>query len=139
MKVDHVGVAVESIEKALPFYREQLGLVVVHREDVASQNVKVAFLGHPKDEGTQIELLEPLGDEGAVASFLKNRGGGVHHIAFETEGIERSIERFKQAGKPTLEDKPRPGSRGHQVCFVHPKHASGVLIELVEKKAHVQG
>src|SRR3954466_5004015 len=108
MKVDHVGIAVDSIEASLPFYREQLGLTVVHREEVPSQNVKVAFLSHPKDGGTMIELLEPIAGEGAVASFLQNRGQGMHHIAFHTEDIERSIEKFRAAGKPTLENKARP-------------------------------
>lgn len=134
MKLDHVGIAVESIEAALPLYREQLGLSVVHREEVAGQKVRVAFLADPKGAGSLIELLEPTEPAGALGRFLASRGSGLHHVAFETEGIERAMERLQKAGKPTLEDKPRDGARGHKVCFLHPKHANGVLVELVESQ-----
>ena len=132
MKLDHVGIAVESIEAALPFYREQLGLMVVHREEVAEQKVNVVFLAGSKDgEPSLIELLEPTASDGVVALFLKNQGPGMHHVAFRTDDIERAMEKFKSAGKAPLETRPRDGSRGHKVCFLHPKHAHGVLVELV--------
>lgn len=126
--MDHVGIAVESIEKALPFYRNALGLSVCHREEVASHRVKVAFL---QAGGTALELLEPTGEEGAVAKFLKTRGPGLHHVAFSVEDIRGEMSRLAAAGTPALEAAPRPGARGHQVCFLHPKHAKGVLVELV--------
>src|SRR6185436_8357401 len=87
MTLDHVGIVVESIDAVLPFYRDQLGLVVAHREEVASQKVKVAFLKDAGDDRAQVELLEPMGDDGAVAKFLKNRGPGTHHVAFHSADI----------------------------------------------------
>ena len=129
MQIDHIGVAVESIESALPFYRKALGLDVVHTEIVAPQQVKVAFLQAGQ---ASIELLEPMGPEGAVAKFLKKRGPGIHHIAFAVKDIEGHMKRLAVEGLPPLDAKPRPGARGHHVCFLHPKHAQGVLIELVE-------
>ena len=81
---------------------------------------------------TSIELLEPLGEDGAVAKFLQTRGPGLHHIAFETGKIVDEMKRLNAAGLPTLEAAPRPGARGHQVCFLHPKHGLGSLIELVQ-------
>jgi len=132
MKLDHVGIAVEAIEKVLPFYREQLGLSVFHREDVPSQKVRVVFLAPSDGAGSALELLEPMGEEGPVAAFLKNRGPGIHHLAFEAHAIEKAMERLRAAGRPPLEEKPRAGARGRKVCFLHPKHADGVLIELVD-------
>ncbi len=129
MQIDHIGVAVESIEGALPFYRKALGLDVVHTEIVATQGVKVAFLQAGQ---ASIELLEPTGPEGAVAKFLKKRGPGIHHIAFAVKDLAGHITRLSQEGLPPLDPKPRTGARGHHVCFLHPKHAQGVLIELVE-------
>ena len=128
MKIDHIGVAVESIEGALPFYRKALGLEVSHREELASQRVRVAFLQAGE---TSVELLEPAGEEGAVAKFLKTRGPGLHHVAFRVEDIKGEMERLRQAEVPPLEASPRAGARGHLVCFLHPKHAHGVLVELV--------
>jgi len=127
--IDHVGVAVESIESALPFYRKAFGLEIVHQEIVAPQQVKVAFLQAGQ---TSIELLEPTGPDGAVADFLKKRGPGMHHLAFAVKDIEGHMERLNRDGLPTLDAKPRPGARGHSVCFLHPKFAQGVLVELVE-------
>lgn len=129
MRIDHVGVAVASLEEAIPFYEKALGLKVTHREEVPSQKVRVAFLQAGE---SSIELLEPTGDEGAIAKFLKTRGPGLHHVAFEVSGIGGHMERLKADGTPALDAAPRPGARGHQVCFLHPKHAHGVLVELVE-------
>ncbi|MBI3551635.1 MAG: methylmalonyl-CoA epimerase [Elusimicrobia bacterium] len=129
MVIDHVGVAVESIESALPFYRKALKLDVVHTEIVAPQKVKVAFL---QAGPSFIELLEPTGPEGPVADFLKKRGPGIHHVAFSVKDLTGHIMRLTQEGLPPLDDKPRPGARGHHVCFLHPKFAQGVLVELVE-------
>jgi methylmalonyl-CoA/ethylmalonyl-CoA epimerase len=128
MKIDHVGVAVESIEKALPFYKKALGLSPVHREEVAAQKVRVAFLQAGE---TSIELLEPTGDEGAIAKFLKTRGPGLHHVAFHVDAIDAHMETLRAAGLPPLDAAARPGARGHKVCFLHPKYADGVLVELV--------
>ena len=127
MKIDHVGVAVASIEAALPFYKKALGLEPVHREEVPAQKVHVAFLQAGE---TSIELLEPTGD-GAIAKFLKTRGPGLHHVAFHVSDLPGHFERLKKEGLPPLEAAPRPGARGHKVCFLHPKFAEGVLVELV--------
>ena len=129
MSVDHIGIAVESIEEALPFYKKALGLEVSHREAVLSQNVRVAFLQAGE---TSLELLEPTSNDGAIAKFLKTRGPGIHHIAFSVKEIESRMKALTEAGLPPLEPRPRPGARDHKVCFLHPKHAHGVLVELVE-------
>lgn len=128
MKIDHIGVAVESIDKALPFYHK-LGLKVGHREEVASQNVRVAFL---QAGDSSIELLEPTGEDGAVAKFLRTRGPGLHHVAFQVNDISKEMERLRKEELPSLDSAPRAGARGHLVCFLHPKHAHGVLVELVQ-------
>lgn len=131
MTLDHVGIAVESIEGALPFYRDALGLVVECREEVRSQNVRVAFLKDPSEDRARIELLEAAGEEGAVARFLRSRGPGMHHAAFRALDIAETMKQLKDSGRPALEDAPLQGARGHRVCFLHPRRAHGVLIELV--------
>lgn len=128
MKIDHVGVAVRSIEESLPFYKKAFGLEPIHREEVAAQKVRVAFLQAGE---TSIELLEPTGTEGAIAKFLETKGPGLHHVAFSVAKIDAEMERLRGAGLPPLEAAARPGARGHKVCFLHPKHAHGVLYELV--------
>lgn len=129
MKIDHVGIAVANIGEALPFYKKAFGLEPVHREEVAAQKVKVAFLQAGE---TALELLEPMGEEGAIAKFLKDRGPGLHHVAFSVNDISEKMSRLAQDGLPPLESAPRPGARGHKVCFLHPQYAKGVLFELVE-------
>jgi methylmalonyl-CoA/ethylmalonyl-CoA epimerase len=132
MKVDHVGVAVKSIEEALPFYKKALGLEPSVREQVTGQHVRVAFLQAGE---TAVELLEPLGDEGAIAKFVKERGPGLHHVAFHVDGsLSDKIRSLTDDGLSPLEPLPRLGARGHHVCFLHPKLASGVLVELVGAK-----
>lgn len=136
MKIDHVGVAVRSLDEAAAFYRAHLGLVETHREEVPAQKVKVAFLSDPADpQGTAVELLEPTSPDGAVAKFIAARGLGMHHLAFDAGhgagAVAAAMERMRAGGAPPLENSPRPGARGHQVCFFHPKHCAGVLVELV--------
>lgn len=132
VKIDHVGIAVERIESALAFYLEGLGMELLHREELASRAVRVAFLADPRDpDGAQVELLEPFAAEGPVARFLRVRGPGLHHIAFRAPDLPASMARFRDAGRPPLQERPGPGARGRQVCFLHPRHAHGVLVELV--------
>ncbi len=78
-----------------------------------------------------MELLSPTGTEGAIAKFLEKRGGGMHHVAFHAKDIKAEMERLRGLGRPPLEVEPRPGAKGHSVCFVHPKHTGGTLVELV--------
>ncbi len=130
MKIDHVGVAVRKLDDSIRFYEESFGLKVLHREEVVSQKVRVAFLGDPGERAT-VELLEPIGEEGAVARYLASKGPGMHHLAFRTEGIGEDMKRMRLAGRPPIDAAPRPGARGHEVCFLHPKNCDGVLIELI--------
>lgn len=130
MKIDHVGLAVRSLADSIRFYEESFGLKVLHREEVASQKVRVAFLGDPGERAT-VELLEPTAEEGAVARFIASKGPGMHHLAFHTEGMGEDMKRLRSAGRPPIDTVPRPGARGHEVCFLHPKYCDGVLIELI--------
>lgn len=127
-KIDHVAIAVPSIDGALAKYQQSLGLDVKEREIVASQKVEAALL--PVGE-TSIELIEPKGNEG-LARFLEKKGPGLHHIALEVEGIEAALAFLKAAGVPLVDEAPRIGARGHKVAFLHPKATGGVLVELVE-------
>ncbi len=131
MTLNHIGIAVSNLDEGIAFYKTAFGLEVAHREEVPSQKVRVAFLSAGQ---TSVELLEPMGEEGAIAKFLKARGPGLHHLAFETGNIDEEMKRLKAAGLPTLEAAPRPGARGHRVCFVHPKNCQGTLIEFVEER-----
>jgi methylmalonyl-CoA/ethylmalonyl-CoA epimerase len=130
-KIDHVAIAVPSIDEALAKYQQALGLTVREREVVGSQRVEAALL--PVGE-TSIELIEPKGNE-ALARYLEKKGPGLHHIAVEVEGIEDALAFLKAAGVPLVDETPRTGARGHKVAFLHPKATGGVLIELVEPTA----
>ncbi len=130
-KVDHIGIAVKSIEAVLPFYTEVLGLPLLRIEEVDSQKVKVAFL---KAGETKLELLEPTSSESAVAKFIEKRGEGLHHIALGVKSIEKRIAELKAKGIRMIDENPRPGAGGADIAFMHPKSASGVLFELCEKK-----
>jgi methylmalonyl-CoA epimerase len=129
-RLNHVGIAVRSLEEALAPYRDGLGLQVAEIEEVASEQVKVAFL--PVGD-TRIELLEPTGDDSAIARFLSRRGEGIHHLCVEVDDIEAALERLRRAGVPLVDETPRPGAGGCRVAFVHPKGMAGVLVELLEK------
>ncbi|HEV7890098.1 MAG TPA: methylmalonyl-CoA epimerase [Pyrinomonadaceae bacterium] len=132
MKVDHIGIATRSIEEALKFWRDALGLEVKHTETVEEQGVHVAMLpaGEPR-----VELLEPTGPSSPVAKFLERRGPGIHHVAVRVEDIRASLARLKREGARLIDEEPRVGAGGCLVAFVHPSASGGVLLELVE---HVQ-
>jgi len=129
-RLNHVGVAVRSLEQALAPYRDGLGLALQEIEEVASEQVRVAFL--PAGE-TRIKLLEPTGSESPIARFLEKRGEGVHHLCFEVEDLEAALERMRASGVPLIDQKPRSGAGGCRVAFVHPRGMAGVLVELLEK------
>ena len=126
-KIDHVGIAVNSIEEAIPYYENTLGLKCEKIEEVASQKVRTAFfdLG-----GVHIELLEPTAPDSPVAKFLeKNPAGGIHHIAYATDDVVGQLAKAKEAGVRLIHETPIPGAHGKQVAFLHPKSTYGVLTE----------
>jgi len=129
-KVDHIGIAVTSIEQSLSYYQDVLGLKVEGIETVESQGVKVAFL----DAGnTMLELLEPLSEESPVAKFISKRGEGIHHIALGVESIQDRIDEMKDKGIVMIDNTPRRGAHEAKVAFLHPKSTGGVLYELCER------
>lgn len=130
-KVDHIGIAVKSLEAALPFYTEVLRLPLIKIEEVDSQKVKVAFIQAGE---TKLELLEPTSGESAVAKFIEKRGEGIHHVALGVSSIKERIAELKEKGIRMVDEQPRPGAGGADIAFMHPKSASGVLFELCEKK-----
>jgi len=130
-KIDHIGIAVYSIEDKLPLYRDVLGLEFLGDEIVAEQKVRVAFfrLGE-----SMIELLEPTDDEGPIARFLERHGEGIHHVAAGTEDIEAAREQAEQGGLRLLSDRPLDGAHGKLISFVHPKDTGGVLLEFTQRQ-----
>ncbi|MDF2856142.1 MAG: lactoylglutathione lyase [Neobacillus sp.] len=130
-KVDHIGIAVKSLEDTLPFYTEVLRLPLLGIEEVASQQVRVAFL---KAGETKLELLEPTSSASPIAKYIEKRGEGIHHVALGVESIEERILEMKEKGIKMIDELPRLGAGGAHIAFMHPKSATGVLYELCEKK-----
>ncbi|CAH2716350.1 Ethylmalonyl-CoA/methylmalonyl-CoA epimerase [Neobacillus rhizosphaerae] len=130
-KVDHIGIAVKSLENTLPFYTDVLNLPLLAIEVVDSQKVKVAFLQAGQ---TKIELLEPTSEESTIAKFIEKRGEGIHHVALGVDSIEERITEMKEKGIRMIDEQSRLGAGGAHIAFMHPKSASGVLYELCEKK-----
>jgi methylmalonyl-CoA/ethylmalonyl-CoA epimerase len=128
-KINHIGVAVNSLEEALPFYRDTLGMALLGTEEVPSQLVKVAFLvvGESK-----IELLEPTSPASPVAKFLEKNGPGVHHLAYSVPDIEQAIATLTAGGARMIDAVPRNGAHGARIAFIHPKSSGGVLTELCQ-------
>lgn len=130
-KIDHIGIAVPSVDQALPFYTDTLKLKLLGIEEVESEQVKVAFLQIGE---SKIELLEPLSADSAIAKFLEKRGEGIHHVALSVDSIEERIKEIKEKGIQMIQDKPKTGAGGAKVAFMHPKSTQRVLLELCEKK-----
>jgi len=125
-KIHHIGIAVHSLDAALKFYRDTLGLHVHAQDTVQDQGVKAALL---TIGGSEIELLEPLSSESAVGKFLQRKGEGLHHICFQTPDVDSELEGLKQKGVELVDQKPRRGLAG-MICFLHPRASRGVLVEL---------
>lgn len=126
--VSHIGIAVFSIEKALPFYGEALGLAVSHIEVIKSEGVRIAFIPVGK---VRIELLEPLDEQSSVFKFLQKHGEGVHHVAFFSDDLTADLKKASNYGSQVLGD-PKIGAENTKVAFIHPKSAHGVLTEFCQ-------
>ncbi len=128
-KINHIGIAVKSIETGLAPYRA-LGLEPEGEEVVEEQKVKVAFLTVGE---SRIELLEPTSPDSPVARFIEKRGEGIHHIAFQVENIDAALKEARAQGLRLIDEKPRSGAHGTRIAFLHPKSTGGVLMELCEE------
>ena len=128
-KINHIGIAVKSLDDSLPFYRDNLGMAFAGIEEVAEQKVRVAMLQVGE---SKIELLEPTSADSPVAKFIERNGPGIHHLAYEVEDLEAAITRLMAAGARMIDEKPRAGAHGSRIAFVHPKSSNGVLTELCQ-------
>ena len=130
--LDHVGIAVQDVDKALAFYRDALGLDVEAAEEVTSQRVRAHFI---PAGATALELLEGTADDSAIAKYVSKRGPGLHHITLRVEDIHASLAHLKSRGVRLVDEQPRPGAEGALVAFIHPSAAHGVLVELKQPAA----
>lgn len=131
-RIDHLGIAVKSLDETIPYYEKALGLKCEHREEVPSQKVRTAFF-HAGE--VHIELLEPTSPESPIAKFLeKNPAGGIHHIAFATTNIGEQLQQAAGAGVKLIHEQPFEGAAGKLVAFLHPKSTFGVLTEFCMPK-----
>jgi methylmalonyl-CoA/ethylmalonyl-CoA epimerase len=135
--LDHVGIAVADLDAAISFYRDVLGLQVVHREENLDQQVAEVMLTSSENGpvGNQLQLLMPLAGNSVLNRFLMRRGSGLHHVAYAVSDVRSASSILRQGGLRVLYDAPRAGTRGSQINFVHPKDTGGVLLELVEHSA----
>jgi methylmalonyl-CoA/ethylmalonyl-CoA epimerase len=129
-EIDHVAIAVDDLEAAIAYYRDTFGCEVDHRELVERDGVEEALL---KVADSYIQLLTPFRDDSTVAKYLASKGQGIHHVGYRVADCAAALERVKAEGHRVIDEAPRPGSRGTTVAFVHPKHAFGTLIELVQE------
>lgn len=129
-KIDHLGIAVKSIDEARTFFEDILGFTCEKIEVVESQNVKTAFFSIGE---THIELLEPTSDESPIAKFLEKKGQGIHHVAYQTDDIMAQLDTAKENGCKIINETPVEGAGGKQVAFLHPKSTLGVLTEFCAK------
>lgn len=129
-KIDHIGIAVASLDEALKFYRDQLGLDFKGTEVVNEQKVKVAFF--PVGE-SKLELLESTDPDGPVGKFIAKKGEGIHHLSFRVSNIEAKLQQLQESGVSLIDEKPRFGAGGAKIAFLHPKSTGGILIELCER------
>lgn len=130
-KIDHLGIAVKSIDAALPYYENALGLKCEHFEEVPSQKVRTAFFSCGD---VHLELLEPTDPESTIAKFIADRGEGIHHIAFATSDVADQLNDAKAAGVRLIHEVPFDGAGGKLVAFLHPKSSFGVLTEFCQPK-----
>lgn len=131
MKIDHIGIATNTLAESLAVWRDVVGLEVDSSEEVHEQGVRIAML--PLGE-IHIELLEPLTQDSPVGKYLNKRGPGIHHLAIEVEDIRATLAKLAAKGARLIDKEPRTGARGCLVAFIHPSSTNGVLLELVERR-----
>jgi methylmalonyl-CoA/ethylmalonyl-CoA epimerase len=131
LRIEHIGIAVASLEKSIPLFETLLNTNCYKTETVESEHVKTAFL---QTGPNKIELLESQTEDGVIARYVAKRGEGMHHVAFEVEDIEAEMARLKAAGYHFLNEVPKDGADNKRVCFLHPKDTNGVLVELCMEK-----
>lgn len=129
--IEHLGIAVKSLDEAIPYYENVLGLKCYNIEEVADQKVRTAFFMVGQ---TKIELLESTSEDGTIAKFIEKKGPGVHHVAFAVEGIEDALADAASKDVALIDKAPRKGAEGLDIAFLHPKSTLGVLTELCENK-----
>lgn len=127
--IEHIGIAVRSIEEQLPYYEGVLGLKCYNIETVEDQKVKTAFF---KIGQTKIELLEPTSEESTVAKFIEKRGEGIHHIAYATKNVNEALKEMEAKGVRLIDTQARAGAEGLSIAFLHPKSTGSVLTEICE-------
>jgi methylmalonyl-CoA/ethylmalonyl-CoA epimerase len=130
IKVDHIGIAVKSIDEAKIFWEDALGVKLTGEEVIPEQKVKVGFF--PMGE-SEVELLESTDPDGPVAKFIEKKGEGIQHIAFRVENIEETLENLKAKGVKLIDEKPRYGAGGAKIAFIHPKATFGTLVEICQR------
>lgn len=128
-RIEHIGIAVKSIEESRKFYENVLGLECYRIEEVEDQKVKTAFF---RVGETKLELLESTSDDGPIAKFIEKRGEGIHHLAFHTKNIDESLQEAASKGVRLIDEKSRKGAESLDIGFLHPKSTGGVLMELCE-------
>lgn len=133
--IEHIGIAVKSLEESIPYWENVFGLKCYSIEEVTEQKVKTAFF---KIGQTKIELLESTDPDGPIGKFIEKKGEGVHHIAFAVNGLENALAEAEAKGVQLIDKTPRKGAEGLHIAFLHPKSTYGVLTELCENKSNEQ-
>jgi methylmalonyl-CoA/ethylmalonyl-CoA epimerase len=132
LKVEHIGIAVKKLADSIPLFEKLLNSPCYKTEEVESEMVTTAFF---RQGDTKIELLESSSPDAVIARYIEKKGEGLHHIAFEVADIEKEMDRLKKEGFVLLNEKPKEGADNKLVCFLHPKHTNGILVELcMERK-----
>jgi methylmalonyl-CoA/ethylmalonyl-CoA epimerase len=132
LKIEHIGIAVKSLEQSIPLFEKLLNANCYKTEEVGSENVNTAFF---KKSETKIELLESITADGVISKYIDKKGEGIHHIAFEVNDIRAEMERLKNEGFILLSEEPKQGADNKLVCFLHPKSTNGVLVELCQERS----
>ena len=132
-RIDHVAIIVRSLEQALLFYRDTLGIIPSEVKDVPTEQVRIAFLPLGGPGGSEIELIEPMASNASLNTFLEKRGEGLHHVCLEVDDIDAALREMQDKDAPVLDKQPRAAAEGRAI-FLHPKGTHGVLLELLERK-----
>lgn len=130
VNIDHIGIAVSDLTAAKSLFEKLTGHPIAHEESVPSEKVNTAFV---QVGNTKLELLEPMNGEGPMQKFIDKRGEGIQQMAFEVDDIYTEMERLKSAGFELLNDEPKKGANNTLVCFIHPRSANGILVEVLQK------